>query len=358
MRVLDFSVLAELVKEEYQYFFLLEMQLSTTVRFTSNDIQIWYEGNKYTAREFVFSSINYAAALTADSADISIGDADSVVTAYLLNEDCRNKTAILSLGVMRGNIGTDVDWDAATRWASDEEWTVDSLKTSPAVTTLFRGFIGEWKIDEEEANIKIVNEFILWKKKPMRTCSKTCPWTFNAPPNTNLFTGLTNFSLGYDSLGKMESGLGEITMNAVTAAGNAWAYEQMDFEFGKIYTIVINLILNSGELPRISTGISTGDGGGIYDLVQTHLAAGVNRISFRYTVGDYFWMGNDVGEASSWEATIAIYKTTECSYIGAGTWCDQSYERCLALGNNANYGGMRFAPAMQEKQVWWGRIPE
>jgi outer membrane protein assembly factor BamB len=45
----------------------------------------------------------------------------------------------------------------------------------------------------------------------------------------------------------------------------------------------------------------------------------------------------------------------ECGYAGLGTWCDQSYERCKGLGNELNFGGDRFLPAVVEKELWWGR---
>ena len=50
------------------------------------------------------------------------------------------------------------------------------------------------------------------------------------------------------------------------------------------------------------------------------------------------------------------FKETECGYAGVETWCDQSYERCLALNNEDQFGGFRFLPSIMEKEIWWGRI--
>lgn len=50
------------------------------------------------------------------------------------------------------------------------------------------------------------------------------------------------------------------------------------------------------------------------------------------------------------------FKGTECGYSGAATWCDQSYARCTALGNQNNFGGFRFIKATQEKEIRWGRV--
>ncbi len=52
------------------------------------------------------------------------------------------------------------------------------------------------------------------------------------------------------------------------------------------------------------------------------------------------------------------FKSPECGYTGTETWCDQSYERCSSLGNTDNFGGFRFLPSLQDKQIWWGRQPK
>ncbi len=48
----------------------------------------------------------------------------------------------------------------------------------------------------------------------------------------------------------------------------------------------------------------------------------------------------------------------ECGYTGSETWCDRSYERCVALGNQLNFGGDRFIPSFAGKPIWWGRVPK
>lgn len=49
------------------------------------------------------------------------------------------------------------------------------------------------------------------------------------------------------------------------------------------------------------------------------------------------------------------FKGTECTYAGIETWCDRSYTRCSALGNQANFGGFRWLPSIVDKELWWGR---
>lgn len=52
------------------------------------------------------------------------------------------------------------------------------------------------------------------------------------------------------------------------------------------------------------------------------------------------------------------FKGLECAYSGGGTWCDQTYERCGILLNTDNFGGFRWLPALEELDIWWGRIPD
>lgn len=49
------------------------------------------------------------------------------------------------------------------------------------------------------------------------------------------------------------------------------------------------------------------------------------------------------------------FKGQECGYIGTDAWCDRSFTRCEALGNQANFGGFRWLPSIVDKEVWWGR---
>jgi len=71
-----------------------------------------------------------------------------------------------------------------------------------------------------------------------------------------------------------------------------------------------------------------------------------------------------VGELSQWTRTTLspqvdacrwkIFKGTECAYAGGQSWCDRTYDRCVALSNAANFGGDRFISSLQNKIVHWG----
>lgn len=49
------------------------------------------------------------------------------------------------------------------------------------------------------------------------------------------------------------------------------------------------------------------------------------------------------------------FKGTRCGYAGSETWCDRSYARCTALANTDNFGGFRWLPSLENKDIWWGR---
>lgn len=48
------------------------------------------------------------------------------------------------------------------------------------------------------------------------------------------------------------------------------------------------------------------------------------------------------------------FKGTECGYSGTDTTCDRTYNRCVALSNEANFGGFRWIPSVMEKEIQWG----
>ncbi len=46
-----------------------------------------------------------------------------------------------------------------------------------------------------------------------------------------------------------------------------------------------------------------------------------------------------------------------CRYAGDETTCDKSWDRCAELENTDNFGGKRWLTWLQEKILWWGRVP-
>lgn len=68
----------------------------------------------------------------------------------------------------------------------------------------------------------------------------------------------------------------------------------------------------------------------------------------------YQWSQNTLKKHSS-SCRWRTFKGTECKYAADATWCDRSYSRCESLGNIANFGGFRWLPELEDKEIWWGR---
>jgi hypothetical protein len=205
VRNFDAGLAAELAKSAYRFFNAVEFQFTSTYYYTDFQFPIYLDGHKHNPIGMEVGSISTAAMMSADSVTIKMDDANLAISGILLGEDVRNKTAILTYGA----IGSDYQVIASA--------------------VMFRGFVGGYELQEPSADITIVNEFILWRKKTLRTAQASCPWAF---------------------------------------------------------------------------------------------------------------------------------KGTECTYAGAETWCDKSYERCQALSNDMSFGGFRFLPSLMDKEIWWGRIPK
>lgn len=155
MRNIDVDIAAELAKESFRYFFLLELQLTATYRFNDIDIPIYHGGELFACRSFSFDQLAGSANLSVESLDIEIDDTDQVISALVLGEDVRNKIAILYFGVM-----TDTP-------------------VQIHIQEFMRGIIGGWDIyGDSNVKINVTNEMILWNKKSLRPQSSSCPWTF------------------------------------------------------------------------------------------------------------------------------------------------------------------------------------
>jgi len=81
----------------------------------------------------------------------------------------------------------------------------------------------------------------------------------------------------------------------------------------------------------------------------------VNKANISFVSEFVYWNKKTLrkhGALCSW-----VFKGTECTYSGAATQCNKSYKRCIALGNTNQFGGFRFLPSIEEKEIWWGKKP-
>jgi hypothetical protein len=155
MRNFDADIAAELAKEILHVFFMLEFQFaSDTYRYNDMDIDVYASGKKFSPVSFKFENLSGSAGLAVESFDVEIDDTNLGISSIILNEDVRNKTAILYLGVV----------------TSAQEIVTEEF---------LRGIVGGWKIlDDNIVRISITNEMVLWNKRTLRSHAPTCPWTF------------------------------------------------------------------------------------------------------------------------------------------------------------------------------------
>ena len=240
MKSFDPGIINELAKEGFRFFLTTEMELeSGTYRQTDADVDLWWEGDKYDARDFTFDEVETSGSMGVDSVSMTFNNADLAMSAMVLSEDIMGKPfTLFFLCVAKGEF---VLSESATGLLLEgglldgESLLLETRQTyGPysiiAKESLFYGLISDWSIEEEGVWVEVSNELIFWSKETLRKAESSCPWEFKE-------------------------------------------------------------------------GI-------------------------------------------------------ECGYSGGADWCDQSYERCQELGNSDNFGGDRFLPAIEEKDIWWGRSPK
>lgn len=248
MRLITADILAEWQKENYRTFSMVEFDFNTIYRFNDTEDSIYDENSAlFVPRTFTFDNINASAGMAVAQIDIVIDNTDQIISAILLNEDVRNNTVKLYVGVVAETeiltpvIGGDTltltteSGDTLTTEAGDTLITegtevtsyTRAIQTAIHTQEYMRGFVSSWELSSDnKAIISIKNEFVLWQKKALRIQQSSCPWPFR---------GL------------------------------------------------------------------------------------------------------------------------ECGYSGSEMVCNKTFGKCLALGNNNNFGGFRFLPSIMEKEIWWGR---
>lgn len=155
MKTISTAINAQLEAEQFVYCYTVEIRFGAgTVYYTDADRPVHYNDIRYSPIPISFADIAYAAALSVDQVTVEFGNANLTMSAYLLGEDARNRTIIISHAVL------------------------NSAGTCLGLTNLFQGIIGEWEIAEDRATIRALNELVLWRKRPLRTASATCPWVF------------------------------------------------------------------------------------------------------------------------------------------------------------------------------------
>jgi phage-related protein len=146
---------AELEKEQLNFFIALKLSFASTYYYSDVDRPVHYDGQRYLPLDMKVSNINYASSGSVDYVTLDIANQNLNMSALLLGEDVRNKQVTIYIGEL----------DLATHQVIGLE-------------EIFIGLLSEYQIEEDQVQIQVANELILWRKKPLRSLSATCPWDF------------------------------------------------------------------------------------------------------------------------------------------------------------------------------------
>lgn len=142
-----------------------------------------------------------------------------------------------------------------------------------------------------------------------------------------------------------------------------------------IGNIVDQAILRLDNVDQVMTsifvdGTSQGEDADIYVAVLTNSGTEIGIVNFFSGQVDAWELDEDEvritisTEFAKWSQKSAafhspscrwkVFKGTECQYAGAETWCDRTYARCEALVNTDNFGGFRWLPDLENREIRWG----
>jgi len=387
----------ELLKDASYLATLVEMYLSSTVYYTNLDVPLVYGGHTYLSRGFTFSGAEYSMTPMIDKITLDIDNVEREFSAFVLGQETRGKRCIIKLAAMEGkdNLilnggfeipgegGADVfsDWEEACTGSSTITQTISVLAQSgvpligqsgiPIVSQsggsekAYRGhFCCNFYHDAAENYAMVSQNLTLTPHRRYRL-------KLYYQTDAGIYANLLLTRPEYTDIELKEDGTwGELVNGITLEPATIPTLVQIDFDGHMDYTEYHLALRTEGALSA---------GGHIWwdEVSLTPLDAPPAKIS---AVGIIFSGVLDSARITHQRASFDVYnplifwkrKTprrihqsscpwpfaidgSPCQYAGAETWCDQSFERCLELGNTDNFGGFRFLPDLQDKQIWWGK---
>lgn len=191
MRNYPDAAAAEIVREEAAGFWLLDLELAAaSARYTSCDIPLYRGGLRYEPSGLRLREVRHSAAFEIDTATVTLDAASLELPALLLSEDAAGRPAELHF-TLRGRIeasgaGEEVDVgfeDGDVAWEpGDVVFAGGATPQRPfaeiGTVRVVRGFVLGWRLDRLQAEIRIANVKMLWRKRALRLPTDSCPWVF------------------------------------------------------------------------------------------------------------------------------------------------------------------------------------
>ena len=131
----------------------VEIAFSTgTQRYSSFDVDLFYDSNFYIANELRVNGLSFESDLSVDQAAIQLQNVNLTMSAILFNTDEIFSKVTVSVGAL-----------ASTRVIYD-------------LFTIFYGEVTGWTITEQSVVFRCSGLMSRWSKKTLRIAQGSCPW--------------------------------------------------------------------------------------------------------------------------------------------------------------------------------------
>lgn len=349
MKTLPVDLLTQLKQESHTLTFLFKLDLTSNRSYywTSFDQQIPYLSVWWEPKGIIFDQQNVSLLPKADSITLQVNNVDQKFSDFALANEIRGKQVTV--------------YQAA----------LDKNNQVISAVIVFLGYTDQIDINQKRATIEVYNHMIKWRKlTPRRNHFATCGWVFGDVAGEVTGTDALNYRcvISHVSSSSNRPITGSVSTQYWSTQGShgtAWinATPYQDGTCG-YYGLNISFISGGPYVPTtgkyIKSHLSSGGAYliGIEETTFGTWAAGnmEGTLYFSSMVNSSFVDGEKMMVcASSGTTGLSTDAGTFYNPPTTVTWCDQSYDRCVILGNTTNFGGFRWLPGLATKNIIWGR---
>lgn len=372
MRSVPTALNAQLLKEANFLANLVEMQISSNVYFTDLDIDVVYGGHTYLSRGLTFSGAEYSLSPQIDKISFEIDNVGLEFSAFVLSQEVRGKKCIISKAAMtdKDDAVANGGFETAGAGGSDDfaswfEYESGGSTNIRDTSELYSGTASfKQIIDGSNSEAYVYQALTLVPGLKYRLSLKYRNSASGKTARIMLYDSGFNGGLRPDGTFGTNPAADTIDLPNSTS----WASYSIDFYAHADYSSYL-LYLSRGsaasssiwfddvslvplQVPPAKVLAVTTVFTGILDACRINH----QRAVFEVYNPLIFWKRKTPRRIHQ-PSCPWPFKGSLCAYAGAETWCDQSFARCTALGNTINFGGFRYLPDLQDKQLWWGRKP-
>jgi len=418
MRVLTAKSINELGLDRFRTFLLLEIYFEGNYyRYTNCDIPLVYLGNVYESRSFSIDNVSSSMDQTVDSVQIKLAELNSALGIAIKGSEItdyknpQNAQVTIYCAVVYDNFSCNAYYSNATRFRISKEelnnvyegmsivaccgsdgnkyGTISSITQYTNCLKILRNGINNPGL-RQTLNFEVGSSYKVFfnfkKINATSLCISIAGHAVYANPDVDWSS--TPLSFTHTPTSSSES----LLLYVVTNIGTQGMY---------LDSIEVRKIIGSSYGPNIvkngyfdidlsswtiinSANASIASGGLIGDVfielsdsddLTNNLSYIKNNfesfIIFRGFISKWSMTEDEleltiVSSLARWNQRTLYRHPANCRWRQFGpsspcgyplyqtTTCDRSYERCLELGNQANFGGFRFLPSIENKEVLWG----